>query len=197
MLTEYKIREINQEQAILIYQNWLLKHFPKDEVRPLQSLLQLWDRGDYQVFAMYQKEQLAAYAFIAKTADCDMVLLDYFAVREEYRSKKVGSLFFKELGNLLTQTKGILIETESVDAALTEDEMQIRERRDAFYTRGGARKTEVVTKVFGVTYSIWNYPVTEAAGDEDCREGIEKLYRNMLPNDWYDKFVEIKEKHGE
>ena len=87
--------------------------------------------------------------------------------------------------------KGILLETEDIDFSKDEEERSLRERRDGFYTRNGVIKTDVKSKLFGVNFAIWFYPVKEELGSSDCRKSLINIYRTIVPETMYEKCVEI------
>lgn len=185
-----------------IYSQYLTKHFPADEVKPLKSINRMWDMGAYSAYAMWDgdaatrdgdadRSALIGYAFFATAPACDLILLDYFAILDLYRGQGLGSLFLQELKNLLPDYKGILIETEDIDRAQNEAELQTRRKRDLFYEKNGALRTGVKGTVYGVHYAVWNFPLSGISDDVSCQKGIEQIYRIMIPGEKNKKFVKL------
>lgn len=196
------LKELTKEQLIAIYKENINNHFPTDEVKPIENIERMWDMGNYYGLAMYDASKeyeerniddlpLMGYAFFIKEKEGNMLLLDYFAIMEDYRSNGMGSVFLKEMRKIAEDYRGILLETEDVDFAKNIEEMQLRQRRDAFYERNGVIKTDIKSKVFGVNYAIWNYPVKENVSFSECRVSVEKVYRMVVPSDRYENLVEI------
>ncbi|MCH5342849.1 MAG: GNAT family N-acetyltransferase [Acetatifactor sp.] len=200
---KYRIERLEQAQVADIYSQYLTKHFPADEVKPLKSINRMWDMGAYRAYAMYSEEAtnqdndavqptLIGYAFFATAPTCDLILLDYFAILEPCRGQGLGSLFLQELKNLLPDYKGILIETEDIDRAQNETELQTRRKRDLFYEKNGVLRTRVKGTVYGVHYAVWNFPLSGISDDVSCQKGMEQIYRIMIPGEKNTKYVKIE-----
>ncbi|MCM1326128.1 MAG: hypothetical protein NC094_02315 [Bacteroidales bacterium] len=192
----YVIRNLTVEETAEIYKGWIPKHFPKDEIKPLKHICRMWEQGAYCALGMYNGEKLVSYGFFAMAPGKDMLLLDYFAVLEDYRNLGAGSFFLKKMGQCLTEQmgvlyQGILIETEDIAYARSDEERQIRRKRDLFYEKNGAVRTGVVSEVYGVHYVIWNLPIAGNMGTGECREQLKAIYRMMVEGDKYQRFVKI------
>ncbi len=200
----YQIKELEKEQLLTIYRENIDKHFPKDEIKTLKKIERIWEMGIYYGLAMYdvsksnEKEELnieqsplIGYAFFIKDLEGNIILLDYFAILEEYRSKGMGSVFLQEMKKIVSSYRAILLETEDVDKAKTIEEAEIRKKRDYFYERNGVIKTDVRTEVYGVYYAIWNYPVKENISFLECRESVKRIYKAIFSEEKYKKFITI------
>ncbi len=179
---EYRIEKLSLPQAREIYTAHMTRHFPAEELKPLHSIERMWAEGSYHAYGMYGPA-LSGYAFLASAPGCGLVLLDYFAILEPFRGKGLGGLFLRELRALLTDCQGILIETEDIDRARDGEELRARARRDLFYEKNGARKTNLRGTVYGVHYAIWNLPLSSPADDTVCRKGMEHIYQVMVPGE--------------
>lgn len=182
----FRVEKLEKEQMAEIYRLFLGKHFPPEEVKPLEKIEALWDMGAYQAIGIYNEDkgnELAGYAFLAFAPDCRWFLLDYYAILEDYRNSGVGGLFLQKIRELMCAYDGILIETEDVAFAQTAEERQLREKRDRFYERNGVVKTRVTSEVYGVRYAIWDFPVHAPLTDEACGVALKKVYRMFLPKD--------------
>lgn len=192
----YAIQNLTREETAGIYERWIAAHFPKNEIKPLKHICRMWEQGSYCALGMYDGEKLVSYAFFAMVPGKDMLLLDYFAVLEDYRNLGAGSIFLQKMGQCLMEHRGvsyqgILIETEDIAYAQNGEERHIRQKRDLFYEKNGAVRTGVTGEVYGVHYAIWNLPITGNAGTEECREQLKEIYRMMVAGEKYEKFVKI------
>ncbi len=142
--------------AKYIYDHYLIRHFPENEVKPFPVMKQNFQDGFYKCIAAYRENELIAYAFIASSVfqGISTALLDYFAVVEEYRNQGIGSVFLKMLIDEEMKQDYILIENESVDKAESEEDKKMREKRILFYQRSGAFHSPVRTLLFEVYYDI-------------------------------------------
>lgn len=196
VIMDYTIRYLTKEQVAEIYDRWIHEHFPANEIKPLKHIYRMWEQGAYCAMGMYDGEELVSYAFLAMVPGRDMLLLDYLAVLETYRNLGAGSAFLQRMGRCLAEYKGIsykgiFIETEDVKYAQDDEEREVRQRRDAFYERNGAIRTDVTGEVYGVHYAIWNLPISESAGFAECREQLKEIYQMMVSGDKYQRFVKI------
>lgn len=192
----YNIRNLTKEETAEIYEKWIHAHFPEDEIKPLRHICRMWKQGAYCALGMYEGEKLVSYGFFAMVPGKDMLLLDYFAVLEDYRNQGAGSFFLQKMGQCLSEYRGvsyqgILIETEDIMYSRNEEERKIRQKRNLFYEKNGAVCTGVTGEVYGVHYAVWNLPIAGNAGTEECREQLQEIYRMMVEGEKYEKFVKI------
>lgn len=199
---EYIIKNLQQTETADIYMQWIHRHFPQSEIKPLKKIQSMWDEGAYHALGMYEKKMnnqeqkqqldLIGYAFFVTAPECNILLLDYFAIVEDYRSQGMGSIFLKEMKKYLDGYKSILIETEDVDCAQNEEELRTREKRNRFYKRSGAVMAGIKSNVYGVNYDIWNFPLTESSTRKECKDCLESIYRIIASGEEYNKYVKIE-----
>ena len=172
-----------------LYSHFIIPYFPENEVKPLNSILDMYSDGCYRVYKLADEEKVKAAAFVVVPPDADCVLLDYLAVDAEFQSEGFGGYILKKLPMLLGE-KTILIETESIESAANEGQIFERRRRETFYERAGAKKTEHVTLIFGAEYSIW----TLGAHGIDVLGELRSIYHYMVSGENYDRHVFIPKK---
>lgn len=175
-----------------LYETHLRRDFPADELKPLDWLLRLTERGVYACHAFYEEGALCAYACVFAPKDRKAALLDYFAVLPHRRGGGVGGQCFDLLGAYYRERGGLLLETELVDAARSSEERDIRTRRNAFYVRHGAILTGVQSEAFGVKYSILCLPGDGGRpADEQVYARLSALYRGLFPAPYLKTHVRI------
>lgn len=186
-----KIKWLSFEEAAFVYNSYIQKHFPKDEIKPLKNIKRMWDSRNYFAFGMFdENEGLLGYAFLCDAPASDFALLDYLAITETGRGKGNGSSFLRQISKTLEGYVGILIETEALSHAKDEREREIRSSRNRFYERNGVTGTGIKTETFGVFYDIWCLPIMETYYDEtDVRESLDEIYTRLIDNE------EMKEKN--
>lgn len=190
---QYKIRELSPEEFCDIYQSYLVKHFPEDEVKPLKHICRMWEADAYRVLGLFCGEAIVGYAFVALGQQAKMVLLDYYAILEEYRSQGIGGWFLAKMQNYFEGFHGILIETEDVDYAENDSQKKERVQRDSFYQRNGVVKMSVTGEVYGVHYRLWKLDFEgRNCSNSMCRENYENIYQVMVPGEKYEKYICIR-----
>lgn len=225
--TDFTIRELTHDEIIEIYKTTAPLHFPKEELRPLFNIKNIMSRGGYRGFGLFRNagtatrtgsaladslsapDTLAGYAFFITMPDSDVMLLDYFAVLEEYRSQGLGGLFLQKMRDGLSRvqntcttpsetTAGIFIETEDIACAATDAEKSLRKRRNDFYLRNGAVPTGLHDTLGTADYEIFFLPITRnALRSEDVNANnlhsrLDRLYHFMLAGEseiCYEKVV--------
>lgn len=186
IISEYNLVEF-------IYHTYMKQDFPRNELKPLASIRNLWEQGRYDCYQMREEGNLVGYAFFVKqtAAEKNSYLLDYLAIVPGYRDRGYGSLFLQELSQSITDAYCIVSEVEDPDKAEDEAERQQMQRRLSFYLRGGYRKTQVTARVFGVSYRVLEVPCSSFHPDEEIREIYASLYRSMLPAAMYKAFIKL------
>lgn len=182
------LKEINFGTAAIIYEKWLVNHFPDNEVKPLVNIKNMWDMGGYEAYAWYEDNELIGYAFLCKVPGAEYVLLDYLAISEAYRGCGYGSRILSELKTVLENKKALVIETENLVHAHNQDEVDERERRDNFYTKNGVIKSGLSATVYGADYRIWYLPFGESLEDDELARVYDDIYKFMLSEKGYSDF---------
>lgn len=149
----------NREEIEKIYNTYLVQDFPKDEVKPLERILFLYDKNLYFAYGLYDAdEKMLAYAFFSKAHSCEYVLLDYYAVAEEKRGTGIGSHMLSLLKETLCgEYEGIILESENPDFAENAKDFDVRSRRIQFYLNNGFSSTKMLCRLFGVEFRLFVY----------------------------------------
>ena len=185
------ISEYSQVESI--YNTYMKQDFPRNELKPLVSIRNLWEQGQYDCYQMTEDGRLVAYAFFVKLKKGEQYryLFDYLAVVPGYRGQGYGSEFLRQLSRVIRDAYCIVGEVEDPDKAKNETARQQMERRLQFYLRSGYRKTQVTALVFGVSYRVIEAPGGSFHPDEEIREIYASLYREMIPAAMYKAFVKL------
>lgn len=188
----YHIEKLTREQTIAVYRDIAPLHFPDDELKPVSAIEELFDKNAYLGLGLYEDQRLLGYALFLMVPELDTVLLDYYAILEEYRDLGLGSVFLQQMKAYFKDISGILIETEDPDCTTDEKEALLRNRRNAFYYKNGAHMTDILCALFGVPFHILFLPTSDETNrlcDATLREKLDTIYRFMLPDDSYDTNV--------
>ena len=172
-----RLTDFSQVEAL--YRTRLKEDFPPDELKPLDSMRRSWENGAYECYGLFDSADILGYAFFVRR-DRDL-LLDYFAIARERRDRGLGSLFLRQLTEHIRGAECAVCEVQDPDKAESAEERMGRERRLRFYLRGGFRKTELTSVLFGVNYRILEMPGTQAHTLQQVREAYTELYRSTLP----------------
>lgn len=183
------IEPLSKQQICDVYSECMIRDFAKDEIKPLKTILSLYDDGNYKCFGAFSQNRISAYAFIAKNDDA--ALLDYFAVAPSLRGKGLGSEFLTALTDLFSDRLPLIFEVERVSCAADKKDMAYRQKRVEFYLKNHALKTEVNTSVFGVDYSIMYFNTCGYLTDESVRIKLRDIYKMMLSAEKYENYVKI------
>lgn len=184
---ELYLHKMGPEEAGHVYETYMRKDFPKNELKPLTAIQNMMDKDMYDCLGLYEKDSLRAYAFFVTDRKSGSLLLDYLAVCEPYRGSGLGSLCLGKIREFYKEDNGILLECESLESAGNEEEMQVRERRIRFYQENGCIRTGISSQVFGVEFEILYMPLKE--GKADTERELERLYRKMMPGEMFEKYV--------
>lgn len=192
-----QIIRLNQQQVTEIFNTYMKEDFPSDELKPLDTLLNLIDQGIYDCLGWYEDGRLRAYACLVRgDKEC---LLDYLAVCPEYRSGGYGSRFLRAFQELYPDHERIWIECENIACAETPQEKQIRTRRIEFYLRNGVVHTGVGSNLFGVEFTILclllnkgkSKELKEAMGREQAASHLDGIYQIFFTKELYDQHVQV------
>ncbi len=165
------------DEIAKLYDLFLVPNFNEDELKPLGIILRLVERNCYKVLSLTEEGETVAVAFIVFNESKDASLLDYFAVKDDFRSKGYGSMLLKYLGTNFASDYPMIIETE---ALLNDSDDDIKTKRNNFYIKNGANRTTFKALIFGCLYDIW-YASDKTYSDEYIVKKYEEIYKFMIP----------------
>lgn len=175
-------RILKEEELAVIYRRFLVEDFPPAEVKPLHEILNLYAKGEYIGVGFFSEDLLFAYAYFYRPLLRDMLLLDYFAVRQKKRGSGIGKECLKLMKRVFPKADGIYLEVENAVCAKTAEEYNERVTRNLFYLNNGVLPTDIETKVYGVDFSILYLPIRRPASDaEDFAYIYRKLFGGRIP----------------
>lgn len=159
------------------------RSFPEAERKPFSIIERKAAMGSVEILLVKEGSRRAGFAITALSSDA--VLLDYFAIAEEFRGQGIGTDAFLLLKELYSD-KCFFLEIEETDGAQKEtndareetgdaqEKSADRLRRKAFYLRNGMSETGIHIELFGVPFEV-------LASDPDVDyELCRQLYRELL-----------------
>lgn len=190
----YIVRKLDREEIGQVYQTYMKKDFPSDELKPLSHIVRSMDAGYGFSLGLYEEETLAGYAVFILCEETRCALLDYFAILKDRRGGGLGHRAFSLLEAYFMENlpgvDGIYIESERISAAENEEQRLTRERRIAFYLSCGCEMTAFRSVLFGVDYSVLYRPIGER-GQEASLTALDTLYKKMFKPEHYARFVRL------
>lgn len=110
--------------------------FPENERQPLDKIIYRIDNGLSLLFVIQKEEKIAGMALLWDFKSIPFVLLDYLAIKNEYRGQQLGSSFFQYLLSYCNlRQKQMVIEVEDPSEG---DNIIDRIKRVNFYLKNGA-----------------------------------------------------------
>ena len=199
-MPQYTIKKLENTEVASIYDTYMRRDFPADELKPLSHILKSMEEGYGFSLGLYEEEKLAGYAVFILCEETKCALLDYFAILSDRRGEGLGHRAFLLFGTYfkenLPQVAGLYIESERTAAAENEKQRLTRERRIAFYQSCGCEMTNLRAVLFGVDYSVLYLRMGNPAQGAFL-EALDALYRRMFKPEHYAKFVSLTEENDD
>lgn len=187
-----ELRTLTKEEIEIIYQKHLVNDFPKEEQKPLEFMLDLYEKGLYVCYGMFEGMKLIAYAFLVKTEHGSFLLMDYYAVIKKFRSGGHGSRFLNLLKEHCKEEAGILFEVETGIYEAGEAKTTC-ERRISFYRKNGLKMSTLWLVLFTVDMHVMYLPLKEKnISDEELLKELDRIYQAMFPKKFYQKNIVLK-----
>lgn len=174
-----------------IYNTYMTVDFPPAERKKLNSMEEMYQRGNYSGYQLLEEGKRRAYCFLLYSREQRAYLLDYLAVTKEVRGKGYGSETLKAIQKMLKPLEYIQLEVENPDGCKDMAEREKRERRIAFYKKNGAVQSNVVCDTFGVSYRLLTFGA--APDRKKIAEDYLHFYRDCmtLNREVYERNVHI------
>lgn len=133
-----ELKILSNELLLLWYEKFLKEDFVSDEIKPIENILTLIKNGRYEVYGVFQDDEMIAYASFWKKENINLVLLDYLGVLKKYRNQGIGSKILVLIKEMLGNMPYVVEAEIPTGSSLEED--KIRKRRIEFYERNGCKK---------------------------------------------------------
>lgn len=167
------------------YESDLKTAFPEEELKPCAVMEQLWDKGVYRPWCLFDGDKIIGCAVVWQH-EPGWVLFEYLCVTARERGGGLGS----ELIALLLQAeRGSVVFGESEIPDFAPDPAMAR-RRMGFYQRNGAKRAFYDVTLFGVPFHTLYW--SDGAVDETVLlEKHRAVYRSHFTLERYEKFITI------
>lgn len=175
--------KLDKKQLAFIYNNYMVKDFPPDELKPLSHIVRMMDQNLCTAFAEKNGEEVLSYFTLCRHSG--VALVDYLAVNAKCRGQGIGSRTLSYLKEV-AEGDAILVECENPDFAPSQEERIVRLRRIKFYVSAGFVLSDVRSKLFDVEYVILTYPKSDSV-----RKGLSDIYKQMLSDIAFKTKLEI------
>lgn len=169
------------------YQNYIdqiedlyIEAFPKAERKPLEDIINLSKEGIGRIITILYDNKFAGLFINLEARDGGSVLIDYFAIKKEFRGKSLGSKSIKLLDDLF-EKKTLIIEIEPCEK--NAQNLRQRIKRKKFYKNLGFRETGVIIAWFGVELELMSL-------NEDIDyENYISLLESIFPKTYVDENI--------
>ena len=137
----FKVGNIKESyflEAMKIY----LDSFPTNERQSIDLIQKRFNENRYQLFVGTIGDEVTVFSLIYRFKHPDFYLLDYYAVKKNYRNKKLGTDFLKTLfKEMKLDEKNIFLILEVEDPSYGNNRNE-RKKRVQFYKTLGVRQIE-------------------------------------------------------
>lgn len=127
-----------------------IEAFPEAERKPMKQILKVCENGFGRIIPILMDDEFVG-MFITLDSDGDNTLLiDYFAIKSDYRGLSLGSKAIELLNKM--ENKTIIIEIEPcINEA---NNLLQRQKRKKFYENLGFKQTDINISWFGVDLEL-------------------------------------------
>lgn len=128
----------------------MLRQFPPEEYLSLEDQLALQDRGEVEIWALYEGGELAGLATLRVTQE--MAYLFFLAFDDAYQNRGCGHAALETLRDIYAD-RAFTVDFELPDSSAANNAQRIRRRN--FYRRSGFSETGWGLEYLGVRYEIF------------------------------------------
>lgn len=167
----------NQDYILNNYNDYFVRDFPEDELKPLEILLKdLDDNAEILRFCDSENDYGYAYCYSGDS----YCLIDYLAIHPEFKRKGQGKKLIKELKEYYDFKKIIFLETDDLDNEISKNRLK-------FYMASGVIISNIRLNLFEVDYLIGF--VKNSIDDKDIKNELINIYKLLYKNYFKDKVI--------
>ncbi len=184
------LRQLNIEEMKYVYDTYMIKHFPDDELKPFILIENAYNKGIYDALGIIMNDEIIGYAYFVISDN--NYLFDYFGIKEECRNLGIGSKVLDLIREYYYKANSIIGEVEDFNLATNNEDKSIQKRRYDFYLRNGCIDTGVKVILFDVDYIVIILS-SKKDMDQTCIKKLYlEVYKSILPKKLFDEKVKIK-----
>lgn len=144
ILSDDYIKYIDQIKDLYI------EAFPKAERKPIDQIIKVCENKFGRIIPILFDNEFVGMFITLESKDNDALLIDYFAIKSEYRGLSLGSKSLKLLNEM--EEKTIIIEIEP--CVKNAENLIQRQKRKKFYQNLGFIQTDINISWFGVDLEL-------------------------------------------
>ena len=178
--------------------------FPVSEQKSSETLHEMLKSENYTIYLAHIDEKIIGFSILYHPQDEDFYLLEYMAISNLQRGGGWGTMLLqKSIDDLFKThgTKALIIEIDSPEKP--SDEQEIREKREQFYRRFGAKKIDPFDYILPLqTHEtpppmelLVYHPSLQTLSKELLQHWLEKLYTNVYGCDKHDARIAFMLEH--
>lgn len=130
--------------------NLYIEAFPKAERKPMDQIIKVCENGFGRIIPILLDDEFVGMFITLDSNNDDSLLIDYFAIKNDYRGLSLGSKSIELLNK--TENKTIIIEIEPCHKEAKN--LIQRQKRKKFYKNLGFRQTDINISWFGVDLEL-------------------------------------------
>lgn len=169
-----KATKSDLEQLKILYN----EAFPRSERKPFSVIEKNERSGKTEILSLYDGKFCG---LVITAMYKDVALVDYFAVRRDFRGQGIGSTAIPLIRERY-KNKKLFLEIERPDDNNAESQ---KSRRKSFYLRNGLRCADINLRLFGVPMEILSF------GEDITRDDCKALYRKLYGR-FYKAFIRFE-----
>ena len=182
MRHDIKLKTLSLKKTKVIYEERMREDFPPAELKKLQLICELFEKGLYEGFGVFEGENLLGYAYFSMDNDHRFYLMDYFAIKKELRGQGYGSDMLQLITEHYKAADALICEVENPFLEEDYSLRQEKQRRMEFYRRSGWNDTGIDAWMYGVEYRILSAKASRHIEPEGLLKAYELIYRSVIEN---------------
>lgn len=161
--------------------NLYIEAFPKAERKPFDLIIKVCANKNGRIIPILLEDDFVGMFITLDSDKSDTLLIDYFAIKSEYRGLSLGSRAINLLNKM--ENKTIIIEIEPcVDTAKN---LRQRKKRKKFYKNLGFNQTDINISWFGVDLELMSL------NDTISFDHYINLLKSIFPKKYIDSNIRL------
>ena len=172
-----------------IYRKHIIRDFPRSERPSFSNFKKRIKNKNEELYVFSENREEKAYTVIANLDN--YIFISFLAVFKKYRGEGIGTKLLEEIKEKFKDKKGIILEVESPEDAISQKDKIIRDKRIKFYEKSNYQMLKNTKIILGnIFFNIMLLNNKDNIDEKEIANALNEFYLKTFKR--YDKTLSFR-----